>query len=218
MNLQEPTSKMGKSDDTGPGIVYLLDEPDVVRKALANVPADMNGIYVSVDGQPVAEGVLDALVSATAALYDLRGLGRYSNSRAGSVYIVKPKQHGPDEVVLDQSTVNRDGRKLGDKVTVLAKGDPKALTLVGTATFGDADGIPGSTLVGLRYEGPFDHLPVAVLEILADRVAQTVLPGDQGDQFDLGTGEVDRRRRAEQVLHVRHLLHHARHRRRTQQH
>ena len=52
------------------------------------------------EGQEVAEGVLDLLVSAVAGLYDLQGKGPHTNSRAGSVYIVKPKQHGPEEVAL----------------------------------------------------------------------------------------------------------------------
>jgi malate synthase len=45
----------------------------------------------------VPEGIVDAMVTAAAALHDRNGNSRLVNSKAGSVYVVKPKMHGPEE-------------------------------------------------------------------------------------------------------------------------
>ena len=50
------------------------------------------------DGEEVPEGILDAMVTTFAAVHDLRGNNAYTNSKMGSIYIVKPKFHGPEEV------------------------------------------------------------------------------------------------------------------------
>ncbi len=91
-------------------------EGDVTLKSqvlmlVRNVGHLMTNPAMSWDGEEVFEGLMDAMITTAIALHDLKREG--GNSAAGSIYVVKPKMHGPDEVAFADETFTAIEAALG---------------------------------------------------------------------------------------------------------
>ncbi|MFF9155791.1 tryptophan--tRNA ligase [Streptomyces sp. NPDC014846] len=121
MNLQDPTSKMGKSEDSGPGIVYLLDEPDAVRKKVMRAVTDSGrDVVYDRESRPGVANLLEILAACTdgdpealAGAYASYGALKKDTAEA-VVEVLRPVQARHRELCADPAHVEgvlRDGAR-----------------------------------------------------------------------------------------------------------
>ncbi|MDP2120310.1 MAG: malate synthase G [Hoeflea sp.] len=74
------------------------------------------------DGNGIPEGIMDAFLTGLIALHDIGPEGRRANSATGSMYVVKPKMHGPEEVAFAVEIFSRVEKALGMKPNTIKMG------------------------------------------------------------------------------------------------
>ena len=104
LNVDRRFTAPDGSEMTLPGRAVLL---------VRNVGHLMTTDAVLLNGEEVPEGLMDAMITVTAALHDLQKTEGPRNSRAGSVYVVKPKMHGPEEAAFADRSYARVEALLG---------------------------------------------------------------------------------------------------------
>ncbi|MFC9932485.1 tryptophan--tRNA ligase [Streptomyces sp. NPDC127190] len=128
MNLQEPAKKMGKSDESGVGVVYLLDEPDAVRKKVMRAVTDSGReVVYDREGRPGVANLLEILSACTggnpeslARVYDSYGSLKKDTAEA-VVEVLRPLQERHRELCADPGYVEGVLRDGAEKARAMAR-------------------------------------------------------------------------------------------------
>ncbi len=72
-----------------------------------------NPAIIDSEGNEIPEGIMDGVVTTLISLHDVQGNGKFRNATTGSIYIVKPKMHGPEEVAFADQLFSRVEDALG---------------------------------------------------------------------------------------------------------
>ena len=119
--LEEPFVKGGKTITrrlhpdltfTAPG-GSTVTHPGRALMLVRNVGHLMTTNAILLGGEETPEGIMDAVITVACAMHDLSKTGGLRNSRTGSVYVVKPKMHGPEEVAFSNTLYSRVEDLLG---------------------------------------------------------------------------------------------------------
>ncbi|MGW6412454.1 tryptophan--tRNA ligase [Streptomyces vinaceus] len=129
MDLQEPTSKMGKSGGAGPGVVFMLDEPEVIRKKVMRAVTDSGdgGVVYDREARPGVANLLDVLAACTggdpAALAErYSGYGALKRDVADAVVeLLRPVQERHAELAADPAAVEKVLREGAGRARELAR-------------------------------------------------------------------------------------------------
>ncbi|MGO4461293.1 tryptophan--tRNA ligase [Streptomyces sp. M-16] len=129
MDLQEPTSKMGKSGGAGPGVVFMLDEPGVIRKKVMRAVTDSGdgGVVYDREARPGVANLLDVLAACTggepAALAEqYSGYGALKRDVADAVVeLLRPVQERHAELAADPAAVEKVLREGAGRARALAR-------------------------------------------------------------------------------------------------
>ncbi|MFJ3199939.1 tryptophan--tRNA ligase [Streptomyces sp. NPDC086989] len=129
MDLQDPTSKMGKSGGAGPGVVFMLDEPEVIRKKVMRAVTDSGdgGVVYDREARPGVANLLDVLAACTggepAVLADgYGGYGALKRDVADAVVeVLRPVRERHAELAADPAAVEKVLREGAGRARALAR-------------------------------------------------------------------------------------------------